>query len=65
MNKVEKIVDNVNEKVERITPLFNIMVYASDRVVGVVDKAFEFIDGIIAKLFNKNKKIEMEDIENE
>ena len=65
MNKVEKIVDNVNEKIERITPLFNILTYASDRVVGVFDSIFGFIDGLISKLFNKNKNIEMEESDNE
>lgn len=65
MNKVEKIVDNVNEKVARLEPLFNILGYASDRVVGVFDKVFEVIESLIGKLFSKDKKIEMEDMEDE
>lgn len=65
MTKVEKIVNDVNDKIERVTPLFNILTYASDRVVGVVDKGFEFIDKLISKFLNKNKTIEMEDNENE
>lgn len=61
MNKVEKIVDNVNDKLERLYPLFNILGYASDRVSFVFDKVFDFIDGIFTKLFSRNKSVEMED----
>lgn len=65
MNKIEKIVDNVNEKMERLNPIFNILGYTSDRIVGAFDKVFEFIESIFMKLFIKNKNVEMEEDENE
>lgn len=65
MNKIEKIVDNVNEKMERLNPLFNILGYTSDRIVGVFDKVFEFFESLFMKLFLKNKNVEMEEEENE
>lgn len=66
MNKVEKIVDNVNEKIERVSPLFNIIGYASDHVVGMFDRIFEVVEGLISKIFSKNKEsVEMEDDKDE
>lgn len=65
MNKIEKIVDNVNEKIERLNPIFNFLGYTSDRIVGIFDKVSEFITDIFMKLFIKNKNTDVEEDENE
>ena len=65
VNKVEKIVDNVNDKLEAVSPIFNILGYASSQVTTVFDTVFEFIEGLLEKLFTKKNKIEMEEDEDE
>ncbi len=56
MNKVEKIVDNVNEKFEALSPLFNLLDFATDRLSSLSDTVVEFFTGMLGKLFTKGKK---------
>ncbi len=56
MNKVEKIVDNVNEKIESLNPIFNLMDFATDRISSFSDSILEFFTGFVGKLFTKGKK---------
>lgn len=65
VGKIEKIVDDVTEKIESVSPIFNVLGYASNRVTTVLDTAFEFIESLIVKLFKKKNKIEMEEDEDE
>ena len=65
MNKVEKVVDNVNHKVESLNSVFNIIDFTTDKIAGFTDKVVEVISNIFSKLLfrNKNKKKEIDNIE--
>ena len=43
INKVEKVVDDVNEKVESLNGLFQIVDFTTDKLVSITDKV---IDGV-------------------
>lgn len=56
LDKVEKVVDNVNDKVRALDGLFHIIDTTTDRVVLITDKVIEGITALIAGLFVNNKK---------
>ncbi len=56
VSKIEKIVDNVNEKMESLNPLFNLLDFAGDRIASLSDTVLDFFNGFMGKLFTKNKK---------
>lgn len=61
IDKVLKLVDEVNEKVEKVTPLFDTLGLLSDKVNGIVGTVISTLENFILKLFFKNKnKEEME-----
>lgn len=51
MNKVEKVVDNVEQKINSLNGLFNIIEVTSGKITGVYEKVIDFIGGIIDRLF--------------
>lgn len=51
MNKVERIIDNVENKVNSLNSIFNIIEIASGKITGVYERIIDFISGIIDKLF--------------
>ncbi len=67
LNKVEKVVDDVNKKVQTLNGFFHIIDYTTDKIALATDKV---VDGIVS-LFNKliikrkKKKIKKESDENE
>ena len=58
MNKVEKVVDNGNEKVESLNSVFNIIDFTTDKIAGFTDKIIEMAGNVFSKLlfFKKGKK---------
>ena len=66
IDTVLKLVDDVNEKVEKVTPLFDTIGMVSDKVNGILGSVVSAIENLIFKLFFKNKnKVEMESEEDE
>ncbi len=59
INKVEKVVDDVNEKVASLNGLFQIVDFTTDKIVSITDKVVDGVSTIASKLFfrKKNKKI--------
>lgn len=55
IDKVLKVVDDINDKVERVTPLFNTLGMVSDKVNGVLTTAFSAVENLICKLFLNHK----------
>lgn len=51
MNKVERIVDNVENKVNSLNSVFNIIEIASGKITGVYERIIDFVSSIIDKLF--------------
>ena len=64
MDKVDKIVDSVNNKVESLNSIFNIVDFASDKITVFIEKTVDFVSDLISKLWYK-KSIDKEDEEDE
>ena len=67
MNKVEKVVDNVNEKVESLNSVFNLIDFTTDKIAAFTDRLVEVAGSVFSKLLfrNKNKKRKKDDYEEE
>ena len=66
IDKVLKLVDDVNDKIEQITPVFDTIGLISDKISGILGTIVSKIENLIVKLFFKNKdKVEMESEDNE
>ena len=65
INKVEKVVDDVNEKVESLNGLFQIVDFTTDKLVALTDRVVDGISTLASRLFFKKKKNKKEDMENE
>lgn len=65
MNKVEEVVDDINEKVKSLDKIFNIIDFTTDRISMISDAVINFITSKVKGLFTKNKykKEEFEDNE--
>ena len=56
LDKVEKVVDNVNEKVRALDGVFHIIDTTTDKIVLLTDKVVEGITSLIVNLFSSKKK---------
>ena len=65
INKVEKVVDDVNEKVESLNGLFQIVDFTTDKLVSITDKVVDGISALASKLFFKKKKNKEEEKDDE
>lgn len=65
IKKVEKVVDDVNEKVESLNGLFHIVDFTTDKIVMLTDKVVDGISGIASKLFFRKKIKNTKEEENE
>ena len=62
MNKLEKVVDNVNEKVESLNSIFSIIDFTTDKIASFTDKGVEVAGNLFSKvLFRKIRKCESEE----
>ena len=65
LNKVEKVVEDVNEKFKTLNSFFHIIDYTTDKIALATDKVVEKITGGLHKmLFGKKKKQKKESEEN-
>lgn len=56
MNKVEKVVDNVNEKVESLNNVFNLIDFTTDKLAAFTDRIVDIVGTIFSKLLFKKKR---------
>ena len=62
INKLEKVVDNVNEKVESLNSIFSIIDFTTDKIASFTDKVVEVAGNLFSKvLFRKKRKGESEE----
>lgn len=59
MNKVEKVVDNVNEKVESLNSIFSIIDFTTDKIASFTDRVVDAASGLMSK-FWFSRKVEKE-----
>ncbi len=57
LGKVEKVVDDVNKKVESLNSFFSIIDFTTDKIVSLSDKVIDVISLAFSKLFSHKKKI--------
>ena len=65
MNKVEKVVDNVNEKVESLNSVFNLIDFTTDKIAGFTDRVIEIAGNLFSKLLFRKKRKRDDDYEEE
>ena len=58
IDKVEKILDGVNEKIAKVTPIFDTFEMVSDKLSGFFASIVSGVENLITKLFMNNKKKE-------
>ena len=58
LNKVEKVVDNVEEKVNSLNGVFDVVNKATDTLALVGESVVGTIAGFVSKIFNKKIKKE-------
>lgn len=58
LDKVDRIVDNVEEKVNSVNGFFEMLDKTSYGISMLGDKIINLVSGAISKIFNKNKKDE-------
>lgn len=57
LTKIEKVVDDVNDKVQSLNGLFSIIDFTTDKIVSLTDTVVDKVSLLISKLFfGKNKK---------
>ncbi len=61
IDKVSQMVDDINAKIEKVTPLFNIMGVVSDSVNSVVGGVVGTIENFVGNLFRKRNKKRLEE----
>ncbi len=55
MSKVEKVVDNVNEKVESLNSIFSIIDFTTDKIAGLTDRVVDIASNLFGKLFRRKE----------
>ncbi len=55
MNKIEKVVDDVSVKVDKLNGLFSLIDITTDRLARVSDTIVDGISTIVRKIFRKRK----------
>ena len=53
LNKVDRVVDDVNDKVQSLNGFFNIIDFTTDKIVSITDKVVEGISGLIGNVFRR------------
>lgn len=61
MDKIGKVVDNINTKVDSLNGLFSIIDFTTNKLTMISDKVVDGVTGIVKKVFNKNKEEEFDD----
>ena len=56
LTKVEKVVDDVNDKVHSLDKIFSVIDFTTDKIALVTDKAVEGIASVFSKIFTSRKK---------
>lgn len=63
VTKVDKIVDNINEKMESINPIFHLIDFATDRIASLSDTFIDYFTNILGKLIGRKGKDKKDDKE--
>lgn len=56
LKRIDKVVDNVNDKVQSLNGIFNVIDFTTDKIVSITDKVVEGISNLFGNIFFRNKK---------
>ena len=56
LNKVDRVVEDVNDKVQSLNGFFNLIDFTTDKIVSVTDRVVEGVSGLIGNFFSKKRK---------
>ncbi len=62
LNKVDKVVDDVNDKVQTLNGFFNLIDFTTDKIVSITDKVVDGVSGLIGRIFKRKDEIDEEDL---
>lgn len=62
LNKVDRVVEDVNDKVQSLNGFFNIIDFTTDKIVSITDKVVDGISGLIGNVF-KRRHVEKDEEE--
>ena len=65
IDKVEKTVDVVNDKINKVSPVFDTLGTISHKMSDIISVVINSIENLMMRLFMKNKDREMESEEDE
>ncbi len=60
INKVEKVVDDVNDKVKTLNGFFSVIDFTTDKIVALTDRVVDLISRGFGKLVKKKQKADKE-----
>ena len=63
MNKVEKVVDSISEKVESLNSVFSFIGWTTDHISAFTDRVVDTVSGIFGRLFLRKRKKRDEEID--
>ena len=58
MNKIEKVVDNITEKVSALDKVFEIVGLVTGKFTAVTDKIVDVISSLLEKIFKRKDEID-------
>ena len=61
LNKVDKVVDDVNDKVQSLNGFFNLIDFTTDKIVSITDKVVDGVSGLIGIVFKRKNKDDEEE----
>ena len=61
LDKIEKVADNINNKVDSLNGLFSVIDFTTDKISVFGDKIVEGVNYLVQKVFNRKKEEEFED----
>lgn len=56
LNRIDKVVDDVSDKVQTLNGLFNVIDFTTDKIVSVTDKVVDGVSGFIKRIFKRRQK---------
>ena len=61
VDKVLKLADDIQNKVDKVTPLFNAFGFVSDKMSGAITTVIGTVENLISKFLLRNRKKETEE----
>ena len=56
LNKIDKVVDDVNDKVQTLNGFFNLIDFTTDKIVSITDRVVEGVSGLIGHVFKRGHR---------